>query len=321
MSAFQGFDIKLNIRESISDRDVLNNLGGEPIADDIVKFLNNLRNKSILDVKAGNISGSSINFTGEKEFVFTNGTELTIGNNTSYVGNSNGVDNFRLYSDSNLTQLITNPPIGIYERSDTVSINDILKLVPFRDIVVEDLSISVFESRSGSNVFIDSNVYNSIIDVYRLFTDDTPGTLAGFLSSIDIGIDFFDMRKNKSINNITNFSTENKVTLNGSIVVLDPAGTNNVNMTSTSGIFILDSSTGNSTRIFSTNDNVWSASGSDLIGDTREILVGNLVFNEGVRLLRKSSSPPITIETQIITNFTHFSKIMVNGEEYQICLK
>ena len=43
MSSFQGFDIKLNLSENTDDRDVLNNLGIAPIADDIALFTNNLR--------------------------------------------------------------------------------------------------------------------------------------------------------------------------------------------------------------------------------------------------------------------------------------
>ena len=315
MSAFQGFDIKLNLGESTSDRAVINNLGGEPIADDITKFLNNLRNKSILEVQSSNISGSVITFAGEKEFVFTDNTELTIGTDTRYVGNSNGINEFSIYSDPELLQIITNPPTGSYVRSDAVSSADILKLSPFRDIVVEDISISAF------GIGFDEARYNSIISVYRAIVSAAGSNLASYIDRIDNGIDFVNMKKITSVNSIIDFESENDLLLSGSITVLDPDGINDNTISSTSGIFILDIVSGNATRIFSSNDNVWNEVGSDLVGDTREIVVSNLVLDEGTRLLRKAGSPAITTETQVITTFTHFATVMVNGEEYQLCLK
>lgn len=316
MSAFQGFNRRLNLAESISDRAILNNLGTEPIADDIVKFLNNLRNKSFLEVQSSNITGSVISFVGEREFVFTNGTELRIDNVVRYVGNSNGINQFSIYSDINLTQLIANPPTGLYIRSDAVLFDDILKLVPFRDVVVEDIAISVFSTTGDSN---DQGFYNSIINVYSNVRGVS--TLASYMSGIESGIDFFNFRKSATIGNISDFESDNKVLLGGNLIVLDPAGVNNDTISSESGIFILDIVTGNATRIFSSNDNVWNDDGSNLVGDTREIVIGNLVLDEGARLLRKAGSPPITTETQVITTFTHFNTIIVNGEEYQLCLK
>jgi hypothetical protein len=315
MSAFQGFDRRLNLAESLSDRAILNNLGTEPIADDIVKFLNNLRNKSFLEVQSSNITGSVISFVGEREFVFTNGTELRIDNVVRYVGNSNGINQFSIYSDINLTQLIANPPTGLYVRSDAVLFDDVLKLVPFRDVVVEDIAISVFSAENSN----DQGFYNSIINVYS----DIRGVsdLASYMSRIEGGIDFFNFRKSTTIGNISDFESDNKVLLSGNLIVLDPAGVNDNTISSESGIFILDITTGNATRIFSSNDNVWNDDGTNLVGDTREIVIGNLVLDEGTRLLRKAGSPPITTETQVITTFTHFNTIIVNGEEYQLCLK
>jgi hypothetical protein len=317
MSAFQGFDIKLNLSESTSDRAVLNNLGNEPIADDITKFLNNLRNTSVLDVQSSNIFGSVISFAGEKEFVFTNETELKIGNDLRYVGLSNGFDEFSIYSDKDLTLLIETPPTGLYVRSDAVSNSDVLKLVPSRDVVVEDTTTSVYNT--GETADVSTNTYNSVVNVYEEIVNSI--NLGGYLNQIELGIDFFRMKKETSINSVIDFETENKLALSGSITVLDPDGVNNSTISDTAGIFILDITTGNNARIFSTNDNVWSDVGSDLVASTKEIVVGNLVLDEGTRIIRSAGLPAIVSETQVITNFTHFVPVIVNGQEYQLCLK
>ena len=48
MSGFQGFDIKLNLIESTNDELAINNLAGAPIGTDLVRFINNMRNESVI---------------------------------------------------------------------------------------------------------------------------------------------------------------------------------------------------------------------------------------------------------------------------------
>ena len=327
MSAFQGFDKALNLSENIADRDVLNNLGAAPIADDIVLFLNNLRNTSDLIVTSPEIEGSFIRFNENiQQFVFTNGTELTVNGNTFFVGDSNTRNEFRLYSDEALTQLVSNPPLGTYVRSDSVSSSDIQNLVRFRNPVVEDTSLSQIgdadEEAADQQQQLD-NIYTSYIRTYSEIRSGFLSGLSGYIGAIDSELDLFNLRRTNSVNSLLNLNTENSLSLSGFIYVSDPDGTNETGVSSTfgPGIFILDPNTDQATRIFSSNENVWTEDGTDLVAASKEAVVGNFVFDQGARILRKAGSPAITTETDVITEYTHFVNVTVNGEEYSLCLK
>jgi hypothetical protein len=323
MSAFQGFDIKLNLRESSDDRDVLNNLGGAPIADDIVLFLNNLRNTSQLEVTSSEIDNSFIRFNPDvQRFIFTNGTELKIGSDTFFVGDSNTLNEFRLYSDSGLSNLVSSPPLGTYTRSNAVTFNDITNLVNFREPVIENISLSQVGEFNESDQRI-ANIYTSFVLTYGRIRTGFPSTVSGYIRRIDNELDVFNLRKDNSINTLVDFDSDNRLSLSGKIFVSDPAGENDNSVSSTSGpgIFILNTGTGAGTRIFSSNENVWTEDGNDLVAASKEIVVGNFIFDDGARILRKNSLPQIVTEEQPITDYTHFINVTVNGETYSLCLK
>jgi hypothetical protein len=321
MSAFQGFDINLNLRENISDRDVLNNLGGAPIADDVTLFLNNLRNTSTLTVSLSEIQENYIRFNPNlQRFVFTNGTKISVEDLTFFVGDSNTINEFRLYQNKELTELVNNPPTGIYSRSDAVSYNDIVNLVRFRDRVVENISLSQVGTLDSS---LDrSNIYDSYIRVFDEVLG-RPTTLSSYFNSIEREIDLFELNKQTSINNYFNFTSDNRLSLSGNILVFDPDGENNTTVSTTNGpgIFIFDTGSNQSKRAFSSNENLWEDTGTALAVSSKEIVVGNLVFNQTPKIVRKSGSPNLEIETNTVTTFTHFVKAKVNGEDYYLCLK
>jgi hypothetical protein len=322
-SAFQGFDIKFNLSESDDGFDILNNLGGAPIASDISLFLNNLRNASILEVTSAEIQESFIRFNPNvQRFVFTNKTKITIGSSVFFVGDSNTINEFRLYTDEELTDLVTNPEEGTYKRSNAVTSNDITNLVRFRDPVIEDISLSqVGEFDSSQQDII--NPYDSFIRVYSRIRSGFSSGISGYINSIESELDVFSQRKENSLNSQLDFNSSNKLSLTGKIYVSDPDGVNNNSVSSVSGpgIFILDPDTDQATRIFSSNENVWTEDGTDLVAASREIVVGNFVFNDGVRILQKNSFPTIAQEQQPITNFTHYVNVTVNGEVYSLCLR
>lgn len=337
-SAFQGFAINLNLSENFADRDVLNNLGGEPIADDIVLFLNNLRNFSTLNVIAGlpptgNIDGSYISFNEiTQKFVFTDKTQITVDDTIYYVGDSNTFNRFRLYTDENLVNLVISPPVGIYKRSDAVTAADVKKLVPTRDKVIENVGSSQYSIlNSNPGELIDQNFYNSFIRVYNRLFDNIgyQSTIRKYFEIIEKQIDYFEFVKKQSINEDTDFSSDNILSLAGNFLIKDPGGVNNLAVSTTDGpgIFILNTDNNTSKRIFSGNENAWSDAGTYLEVDSNEIVVGNLVFNEPPAILRKSGLPAIVTETSTdpnviaTTSFTHFVSIMVNNEEYFLLLK
>ena len=346
-SAFQGFDKKLNLSENADDRDVLNNLGVAPIADDIALFTNNLRNKSELFVNSDIRQGNTIRFNPlSQRFVFTNGTKIKVFAGQSLIGNyfvgeSNSINEFQIYSDANLTQVVF-PPAGTdvrYVRSDAILKEDILNLVKPRRPVVELQAFSqiipptVTDPVSGS--FSSSNIYTSIRRVYSSYQSSGGSSLISiteYMNAIESAIDVFEQKKQKSIVNSINFISENKIKFDGNIIVNDPLGVNvnSISNDSGPGIFILDTTTDIAKRAFSDNENVWiedpPVSPTALVAATREIVVGNLVFDDGVRIIRKAGLPEIVAEStpdvsNLANTFTHYVRIIVNGEEYSLCLK
>lgn len=330
MSAFQGFDIKLNLSETNDGRDILNNLAGAPIADDIILFRNNLRNTSELLVGVAQRQGFVIRLDPKvQRFVFTNGTKISVfAGNTKvgdyFVGESNNVNEFRIYEDEALTQAVF-PPAGTdvkYVRSDAISFSDIANLSTPREPVIENIS----ESQINSGVDESNergNIYTSFIKVYSTIRTGFNSVLSDYINDIETELDVFSQKKETSLSNLKDFSSTNPITLSGSLFISDPAGTNSINVSTTSGpgVFILNPETDQGTRAFSSNENVWSEVGSDLVVGSKEAVVGNFVFENGVRILRKNGSPAITTETDLARSFTHFVKVSVSGEEYSLCLK
>jgi hypothetical protein len=332
MSAFQGFDIKLNLVENIDDRDSLNNLGEAPIADDIGLFLNNKRNTSELLVNTENRVDTTIVFNPlTQRSVFTNGTRIKVFEGANligeyFVGQSNATNSFKLYSNPELTSL-SFPPAGPnirYVRSDAVSADDLRGLLRRREPVVQNLS----ESRISDVRAINEeqfNIFTSFIRSYNRIRSGFNLNVSEFLEEIDSELDLFQMRKVTSLSSLRDFETDSNLSIDGNILISDPSGINQpgtqISTDSGPGIFILNKETNDELRIFSSNDNVWTDTATDIIGETKEIFVGNFVFDEGVRIKRKDNTPVVTEETGNITDFTHFVKVTVNGEEYSLCLK
>lgn len=340
-SAFQGFEINQNLLENLDDRDAINNLGGEPIADDIALFINNLRNFSFLTVKAGappigNIDGSFIVFNAiTQKFVYTNKTKITVDDVTYYVGDSNDTNSFRLYTDETLSPAsrVLNPPVGDYKRSDAVTPEDIRRLVPTRDKIIENISLSkIGIDTSVSTGFLDTDFYNSMVRIYyNLISNNYPIDLKGYFDYIEKQLDGFTFAKEKSINSKTSFRSVEPLSLAGSFIIKDPGGVNGMNdqpvsTTAGPGIFILNTDDNTSKRIFSGNENAWTDQGTYLGVDSNEIVIGNLVFESPPKILRKNNLPDIVvpIETGIdllTSSFTHYISVFVNNEEYFVLLK
>jgi hypothetical protein len=328
MNTLQGFDKKLNLSENSSDRDVLNNLGISPIADDIALFMNNMRNTSELLVTTDKRFGNTIRFNPLAQgFIFTNGTKITaIDGNTTvgeyFVGNSNNINEFQLFSDVNLNAIVSSPPAGDnirYVRSDAVTKEDIANLVRRRDLVVETQSNSQIIEPDNS---VTASVYTSLRRVYNSLGGQIPNSLSGYLREIETEFDTFGQKKEKSIINNKNFETDQKIIVTGSIIISDPDNYNdNSANTAGPGLFILDTTTNQAKRAFSDNENIWSVDGTDLVVDSEEVVIGNLVLDDGIRILRKDELPLISTETDLATSFTHFVKVTINGEDYSLCLK
>jgi hypothetical protein len=324
---FNGYDIVNNLSESSNDRTNLNNLGIAPIADDVNIFQNNGRNQSILTVTSSEISGNTIVFPANNNFVYTNGTMIKVSGVTYYVKQSNGLTEFKLSTNNALSNTVASPPTGDYIRSDEILFANMTNLVKSRKLTVENPILSLFVQPiqpTGQQSADELDSDESLLDIFRQarVIGSFP-TLAQYLQAIDIGIDFYELKKATSILTNSNYSTDVTTIFNGVIVVLDDAGSNDTTvLASNPGVFILDSNTNEFSRIFSSNENVWTDDANNIIGATKEISMNNLIFDADVSIIDTSSSGIVnSVTSENITEFTHFRKALINNETYYICLK
>lgn len=320
-SQFLGFDRNKNLTESDSpdsDISIVNNLGGGSISDDLLRFYNNKRNISSLAVSASNISANTVTFSG-KEFVYTNGTQITVNNSIYYVRDSDGVSSFKLSANSTLSDIVT-PPVGIYYRSDEITLDNIKALSYERKRTVEDLS----ESRVVD--FGDTIVsYTSLITFIGSIYSGYPSTSGAYFTEIDNNMDFFNLKRNTAIVKYKDFSTSYPLSFSGTIRVIDTSGLNNTTLSANSnpGLFILNPQSGVYTRAFSSNENLWSENNANLVVSSASITVGTLDFTgaQGLSLLTKANAN-LVINTALTANldFTHSVDITIDGEAYALCL-
>ena len=325
---FQGFSIQNNLIESTNDRELLNNIGVAPIADDINLFQNNSNNSSDLVVDVGDISGDTINLGNDIGFVFTNSTMVTVDQTDYYVRDSNNVNQFRLSTQPDLSDLVPAAPAGTYSRRDTVTHDNIKNFFRERRRAIDDMKLSEFGTGNISSIennisFSTVNIFDSVIDTYTIIFSSSTYNLARYLFEIEENIDYFNLKKTSSIIRNRDYSTVDQTTIDGYINVLDTDGSNTGEvLPENPGIFILDSVTGNFARIFSLNDNVWQEDITDLIAETREISVSSLKFDTTVKLLDSSSTGLVETHTaNDLLDFTHFKQVVINGEYYNLCVK
>lgn len=327
-SQFIGFDIAKNLRESSSaesDRTTLNNLGGGAIANDLLTFYNNLRNTSTLDIGGGDISGNTITKQ-NAEFVYTNGTRITVDSNIYYIKDSDGKTTFKLSADEDLSSTVSTPPTGTYIRSDAVLFQNLLALAIDRERVVDDISASkMFEELSSLSEEERYKLYTSIITMVDATTSTFPSTIAGYINEIDALMDLYELRKSRSILRDQDFSTAYDSTFSGTIQVVDTGHLNDASLppTSNPGLFIINPKTGTYARTFSSNENVWTENNANLVADATALTIGELAFTGpgGIDILSKDSAVIVeSVTPSTNTDFTHYVDIVIGGEDYSLCM-
>lgn len=326
---YQGFDIILNLSESDSsetDRDIVNNLGGGNIADDLLRFYNNLRNFSVLTIESGNISGSQIT-KADAQFVYTTGTKITVNDTTYYVKDSDGKTKFRLSTQPSLSTTVSSPPIGDYIRSDAVTFDDITNLRVDRPRTVQDLSGSkLYESLSSLTNDELYQLNTSLISMINSAQGTRfPTSTTSYIQTIDNAIDLYEQRASKTIARDVNFMSSTGLSFNGVVEVVDSGNLNEETLppSNNPGVFIVNPKTGVYARAFSSNDNVWEQNGSNLVVDSTSVIIGDLSFTgpNGINFKTKGSAVLVeTVTPSANLNFTHYVDIDINGESYSLCL-
>ena len=342
---FQGFDKKLNLKEATADRDIFNNLAGFPVGDDIGLFVNNLRNESILVVAEENIVGDTIVFTGTTPFIYTNGTVLKVEANdstleedlvvTDSISLNTGEKSFKLRNSEN--NPVTSPLAGVYVRNDGIVNNNLVNLRKPHKVSVEDPDTSLFPviseypdvesvDRSIPGYVPVGNIFSSFFEL--LNTTNTYGQDYEAVSEeLNTNIDNYNVTLNESIIGNLDFSTDRSIELNGSLYVSDEGGLNKVDQdlsNNNPGIYIYNVVTEEIRRIFSSNDNVWSEDSLNnyLVCASKEIVIGgSLVFEGPIQFTTPSLGSLVSpISGVIDVDFTHLARVIINGEEYFVCL-
>ena len=77
------------------------------------------------------------------------------------------------------------------------------------------------------------------------------------------------------------------------------------------GVFIGD------TRAFSSNDQPWNESGSDLVTESDQVSIGELSFLGDIKI---EGITPTTQTATAVTNWTHKVPIVIDGETFYILM-
>lgn len=337
---FQGYDKKLNLKEATSDRDILNNLAGFPVGDDIGLFVNNLRNFSTLTVAQENIVGDTIIFDEKQPFIYTNGTEVTLNQLDSTVESYRVKENIVLLDGTKSFKLetldgtpVTSPLPGDYVRSDAVLFSNLENLRKPIKINQEDLDkssnpdIRAWPDTPSTLDEIDplpSNPYESFFVTFAII-ENQGGNYLNQKADLVLNIDSYTITVKESLIGNRNFTTDRNLENNNSFAVYDSKKVNSNNTPLSDenpGIYILNNVTQETRRIFSSNDNVWSEVGNNLVCASKEIVIGgSLTFDGPIKLTSPDLNTIVApISGVIDTDFTHISKVLINDEEYFICL-
>lgn len=312
MPALQGYVTNRNLEETQTGLTAINNLGDAPIGADISLLKNNLRNTSSITVVNSNIDSTTntIKFV-DRDVVFGTGTKVVLNNDqTLYIKNSNGKDSFQLSGTPTLQSTLTlsNTYSGTYVRSDAITFENITNYSKKRRESVETVSDSV------------SNIGSYAVNVQE--------QIAAFQKNID----FYNSVKANAYLTNNNIVTDIDFQNEGQTVILDPDNVNlsGISLESGPGLFIYNFVSNTKVRAFSDFKNVWRSNLTDTYLETsaKKITVGSLSLKKDDAInidQRAGTTPNIVIQgvtpVNITTsNFTHTTKILVNGEEYFLCL-
>ena len=331
-SAVQGFLKSANLLENTQDRQLLNNLGEAPIADDISLFINNNQNVSrltIADAEYNFITGlvTIVNNTAEQQAarsgVFTNGDPVkilyvneTVLQDDLFVTQSNGETTFGFATDvEGDSQFTFDPPAAgfIVQRSDAVVLNNLTFLGAVEDTAGFSSGLgagaSGGEPEGASGIDTDDTYANQFLEIYQY-------------------LDIAKYQADKKFVSDKNVATDDDFRMEGSFSINDPSDmiiTEGVNLNSP-GLYITNpaSPLTNIQRIraFSDTSNPWEVVGTGvntkLTTQAASAQTGDLKLNNGIII---DGVSPIT-ESGNVNNvsFTHKAKVKIDGIDYFLCL-
>lgn len=311
----QGHVIDLNLSELNSrekDRNSINNLAGEGMADDLSLFINNLKNFSIIEktkyivvnVTVNGISEPFIKITDPFIVPFSNRTTVKCGTIDCIVDNSNAINQFQVRNKLN-NQLI-----------DPGSV-DIIRYDSVRTINFDNINPTRFPPTSGNDVSTINLNNNENVDIYDISIPNT-------VETIETSIDSYLYLKMNSILLYKDNIFDKQIKLTDGIVVrnLDvngnPITVQNSLTASDPGIFIVNGT--QRFRAFSDNSNPWK-DGSNYTStiSTKTVMSELEVTNPlitGLSINEISGSIPNTFNKD--NDNVYYFPVYINGELFNL---
>ena len=314
---------ELDIREK--DRNSLNNLGGEGIADDISLFINNLKNTSIIPKEKYSVVQTNINGTLQPVIKlndvfmvpFSNRTNVRCGTIDCVVFNSNTTNSFQLKRKDN--SQIFDPGLVDIVRYDAVFTENFDNINPVRSPPVRT------ENFSGVTVTLDDNS----VDIYDI-------NIPAYIDSIDSAIDSFLYLKSNSILTYKDNNFTKPINLLDSIIIRnldengDPITTQTSLTNSDPGVFIV--SGGNKFRAFSDSSNPWKVDDPNFVNYTStnstktvmaELQIKNPIIT-GLTINNETNSVPnkfasnFNFDSPTSPDNVYYLPVYINGELFNL---
>ena len=298
----QGYRKDLNLEETTIDTQALNNIAGAGIADDLRIIQNNLRNLSNLEYNT--ITDGFFDFGAESIFVYTNDDVVSVASTVSigsttleptvnyFVCNSDGETKFKLSTTSSSSAVgvstITisgtpSPLVFDFLRKDPVHKNDLINFIKPEQQDEENFS----------------------------WPSDINGTFSSTQTDQEEA-KYFITRKYRGNEDTT---TNREIKFEGIVSSKDPANLNTGGSgladPKSPGVFIGD------TRAFSSNDQPWNESGSDLVTESDQVSIGELSFLGDIKI---EGIAPTTQTATAVTNWTHKVPIKIDGETFYLLM-
>ena len=299
----RGFVKSNNLSESstgISDRGILDNLGGFNITDDILLFDGNTKFTQKLVAADYEVVDDIVIVTGEGKVTFSDGTLISHdGSAYQYiVKNSNGVDRFQLYDTLDAVFV----PTGVLKRNDTVtSVN--LGNLSRKPIIT---NIERVSGLVGTEDLYNSQSINSQ-------TSYIDGNIASF---------YYKRERTPRVYEASVFNSP--VAFSGPVRITNDDNTQQ--SAYTPGLFIVDVSAPDSPgiRAFGDESNPWSADVGELKTTEDNSKVSTLKLepsSNSVPNFNSTLDDHYIVEEISAGDYTHKLPVTVNGQQYYLLLK
>lgn len=319
----RGFLKELNLKESESldkDAKAINTLAGEPIAEDLLRYVGNLRNFS--KIENYTINGDTITAIGTHPFANGNYVfykrslvDPQLSDEVYIVFDSDVDTTFRLKNLSGVPFSRTDNSVPLY-RADSVFTDNTALLRPTR----------IAETRTLDG--IKEGIDDEVVDAWE---EEQNSTLAGLINDIEFGVANFKYKKKNTLLSFDDNITNRVVRLDGSLMITNPSAIATTG-TAGPGLFITDGVA--TLRAFSDNSNPWDPepgiTPTGALANTISIKPGltasaveELVLtNPKITMSATDISSASGIVNDTIANggWSHKVEVSVNGTTYYLLL-